>query len=595
MLIIVLDPGHGGSDPGAINGKHYEKAFNLTIATETARYLNDNYSAAVHFTRIADTTMGLYERAGYANELNADYFVSLHINAGGGTGFESYIHTSAGSTTHKYRDILHNRIADFYRSKGFPDRGKKSANFAVLRETGMSAVLLENLFIDNGSDLSFLLKSSFLKQLGTAIGDGIARALQLKTKTPGSGTIPARMPATALTGRARQLLKSRNPAAPDYIDIYVKMGEIYRIRWDAVFAQSCKETAFWRFGGDVRPQQNNFAGLGAFNGKEGASFATPEEGIEAQFQHWHAYYHGGKLPPGRPSLDPRRNAVLSTGWAGALNFVEDLGGRWAPAQDYGVSIVRDYMAKFMDEVIPGPIPTPPPVPTPPEPSPAPDSPANGGGWNPEAEIDRLKKDGLIVNDHAPDAPVTWGEFAAVINRLRDRLTSGDSNDNPTSPGNQPPDKENSGNKENSGEEYPAKTEEKELLQNGDFSQNSQGWEINDTYIQTEANGNKYGVSNYTWRFRQDFPVNPGWKIIFNGRTRNGGSPNAARVVIGFINYSGTLKVVSDIRHTHQGNGWESFPRQELTVPSHAVKGRVFLLTNGGTGVHHFDDISIKKL
>jgi len=201
------------------------------------------------------------------------------------------------------------------KSKGFPDRGKKKANFAVLRDTSMPAVLLENLFIDREADLSFLKRSMFVKELGEVIGEGIAGALKLKTKAPGSGTVPARMPAIAAPDRARQALKSRNPAAPDYIDVYVKVGEPYRIRWDAVFAQSCKETAYWKFGGgDVRPEQNNFTGLGAFDGKEGAWFATPEDGIEAQFQHWHVYFQGGELPPDRPLLDPRRDAMLSSNW-----------------------------------------------------------------------------------------------------------------------------------------------------------------------------------------------------------------------------------------------------------------------------------------
>lgn len=409
MLKIILDPGHGGNDPGATNGSYYEKNFNLSIAGETARHINRRYNAAVYLTRISDITMELSERADFANDLMADYFVSLHINAGQGTGFESYIYTGAGAATRSYRDLLHDRMAVFYKTKGFPDRGKKSADFAVLRDTAMPAVLLENLFIDNSRDLSFLTNQAGLMQLGEAIGEGIARALELNTKTAGTGATPTRITTATSPAKARQLLKSRNPAAPDYVAIYVKMGDIYRIRWDAVFAQSLKETAYWKFGGDVRPEQNNFAGLGAFNGREGASFATPEAGIEAQFQHWHAYYYGSKLPPGRPVLDPRRNAVLSAGWGGTLHAVEDLGGKWAPSPDYGVSIVRDYMTKFVDEVTPSPS----------EPA---NSPENSGGWNPQAEIDRLKNDGLIVGDHSPNTPVTWGEFAAVLNRLRDRLS-----------------------------------------------------------------------------------------------------------------------------------------------------------------------------
>ncbi len=415
MQRIVLDPGHGGEDPGAVSGQYREKHFNLQVAGAAARYINERYSAAVHLTRITDITAGLGERAAYANELRANLFVSLHTNAGGGTGFESYVYTSAASGTQVYRDRLHDYVARFYALHGIRDRGKKKANFLVLRETNMSAVLLENLFIDNNNDLALLNRPDFIQQLSEYISEGIAQTLGLDKRIEGTGIVPARAVTTTEPDQARQFLKAKNPAAPDYIDIYVKMGGIYRIRWDAVFAQSCKETGFWKFGGLVRPEQYNFAGLGSFDGNEGASFKTPEDGIEAQFQHWHVYFHGGKLPTGRPELDARRNAALSTGWGGKLNYVEELGGKWAPAPDYGISIVRDYMAPFVDGISavlqPGPVP---------EPQPEPDPGDNGGGWNPAAEIARLQKDGFVVNDHAPDSFVTWGEFATVLNRLRDQ-------------------------------------------------------------------------------------------------------------------------------------------------------------------------------
>lgn len=591
MLKVVIDPGHGGKDPGAVHGKNYEKVFNLQIAAETARQLNNSYDAAVYITRISDIYVGLNERAEYANDIKADYFISMHINAGGGTGFESYIYTNAGSSSHAYRDVLHDHVANYFKAKGFPDRGKKKANFAVLRETSMPAILLENLFLDNSADLSFLTDYQLIRELGQVIAAGIARALKLRPRADDTGVVPARMPTAAEASRARQLLQSKNPSAPDYIDIYVQMGELYRIRWDAVFAQSCKETAYWKFGGDVLPHQNNFAGLGAFDGKKGASFATPEDGIEAQFQHWHAYYYGGQLPAGRPLLDPRRDAVLSSGQGGALHFVEDLGGRWAPGRDYGVSIVKDYMAKFTDVSAPAPLPTPTPTPTQPpqEPPAPPSSPGDGSGWNPQAEIDRLRRDGLVVNEHDPKDPVTWGQFATVLNRLRDRLSSGGSQNGSTSPGGSDP------GGDSPGQEPPAAPGAAELLQNGDFSRGSQGWKGTAVKTNSESNGNKYGVNQYNWNFYQDFAVSPGAKLVFNGRTRNGGNPNDARVVIGFFNPKGTLKAVADIKYTHTGSGWEQFPRQMLNAPSYASTGRIYLLTNGGSAIHHFDDISIVEV
>ena len=90
-----------------------------------------------------------------------------------------------------------------------------------------------------------------------------------------------------------------------------------------------------------------------FGNQHGASFTTPSDGIEAQFQHWHAYYYGGNLPSGTKVPDPRRDAVLKSGWAGKLQYVEDLGGRWAPSPDYGSSIVNDYMKVMQSSESPG--------------------------------------------------------------------------------------------------------------------------------------------------------------------------------------------------------------------------------------------------
>ena len=73
--------------------------------------------------------------------------------------------------------------------------------------------------------------------------------------------------------------------APEYADLYRQAGEKYGVRWDMAIFQSCLETNFWKFGGDVKPAQNNFAGIGAKGGgAPGDSFGTPLKGIEAQLQ-----------------------------------------------------------------------------------------------------------------------------------------------------------------------------------------------------------------------------------------------------------------------------------------------------------------------
>jgi len=410
MIKLVIDPGHGGKDPGAAGNGLKEKDLNLDISKRVA-YRLSFYEVDLTLTRTDDVDLSLDERCVIANKLQADYFCSIHTNAGGGTGFESYIYTNAARETENYRSVIHDMVADYLRKSGFVDRGKKRADFAVLRNTDMPAVLLENLFIDNPKDAKRLKSASFRNGLAYQIALGLVKALVIpkKSKEGKSVKTPVKVPAAVKPAQAKMFLAAKNPGAPDYVDIYVAMGARYGIRWDAVFAQSCKETAFWKFGGDVKPEQNNFAGLGTFDGKPGASFATPEEGIEAQFQHWHVYYCGGDLPPGTKNLDPRRDTVLKSGWAGTLQYIEDLGGRWAPSQDYGSSIVNHYLTPMLDIQVseqnpstPTPAPTQPPAPP----------------WDPAGEIAKLKADGLIKNDHHPDDPVTWGEMATVINRLR---------------------------------------------------------------------------------------------------------------------------------------------------------------------------------
>lgn len=143
-------------------------------------------------------------------------------------------------------------------------------------------------------------------------------------KTP----IMGRSMATA--HQLRQLLKKRNPDAPDYGQDYLDIGNRYGIRGDIAFCQSIHETGAWRFGGQVLPEQNNFAGLGATNGgARGASFASPHLGIEAQIQHLYLYANDGPLPLNMSLLDPRWDAAVSKWGRGAAPNVEDLAGKWA--------------------------------------------------------------------------------------------------------------------------------------------------------------------------------------------------------------------------------------------------------------------------
>lgn len=185
MVKVFINPGHGGKDPGAVGNSLREKDIVLKIARKIVDKLKD-YDVQVKLFRNSDTFYSLNQISSEANKWNADLFISIHVNAGGGTGFEDYIHSSLGNQTKtaKMRDMIHDEIM-----KQIPkvrDRGKKKANFHVLRETKMPAILTENLFIDNKTDANRLKSDAFLNALAQGHANGIVKALNLKKKQKSS-------------------------------------------------------------------------------------------------------------------------------------------------------------------------------------------------------------------------------------------------------------------------------------------------------------------------------------------------------------------------------------------------------------------------
>lgn len=181
---IVIDPGHGGKDGGAFGNGLREKDITLDIALK----LRDKLAAYadVSLTRGGDSFVALNDRAAVANRIGADCFISIHVNAGGSTGFESFIYTNGLRRSGEFQKTVHNEVAAFYKAQGFPDRGMKRANFAVLRKTNMPAVLLENLFIDTESDAANLKDPAFRDKAAGAIANGVIKAFNLQGTVPPS-------------------------------------------------------------------------------------------------------------------------------------------------------------------------------------------------------------------------------------------------------------------------------------------------------------------------------------------------------------------------------------------------------------------------
>jgi len=177
-VLAVVDPGHGGADPGAVSAALREKDLTLAVALAVARELS-LFRAAVRLTRQTDAAVSLADRVEMANAVGADLFLSVHINAGGGTGFESYVHPSADERTRQIRSAVHRKVAAVFTEAGFPDRGEKQADLYVLRRTRMPAVLLEYGFIDHPRDAAFLADAEVQVRLARATAEGVAEAFGL--------------------------------------------------------------------------------------------------------------------------------------------------------------------------------------------------------------------------------------------------------------------------------------------------------------------------------------------------------------------------------------------------------------------------------
>ena len=277
----------------------------------------------------------LTARANISNRNGCDAYVSVHLNAcnRAAHGVETY--SFNGANTPELAKAIHRRVAEtgFYSM----DRGTKIANFAVLRETWCIAALIECGFIDHDGDAQMVhdhtddfaraIAAGICDYLGIAFKGGVAVAAEAPPGFPdmaimGEAFLHATDMASYLlaVNPNPQINCSANQLAQHFLDEGAKEG----VRGDLAFAQSLKETGFFRYGGQVKPDQNNFAGIGATNGgAAGATFATPAEGVRAQIQHLKAY--ASMEPLIGECIDPRFDLVQR----GVAPNLSDLSGRWA--------------------------------------------------------------------------------------------------------------------------------------------------------------------------------------------------------------------------------------------------------------------------
>lgn len=172
---VVIDPGHGGTSSGAAYEGILEKDLTLPISLKLEALLKAaGYNVVM--TRSTDVYLGLYERADIANSVDADIFVSIHANAFDDpsvNGLITYYHPSSGRGKRLAQAIQ----TPASQATGAKDRGVASADFVVLRETDMCAVLVETGFMTNHDELMKLNDSTYQDKLAQGIAQGIINYL----------------------------------------------------------------------------------------------------------------------------------------------------------------------------------------------------------------------------------------------------------------------------------------------------------------------------------------------------------------------------------------------------------------------------------
>ncbi len=174
--LVMIDPGHGGRDPGAVGrNRLFEKDINMSIAQRLQQTLQRRgYNAAL--TRTRDVELDLQPRVDIAERANASVFVSIHANAislnrPDVNGLETYYHSSG-------RGLARSIHSSVLRNTDLRDRGVRQARFYVLRNTSMPAVLVETGFVTGREDAERFQSTAAREQIADAIAEGIISYLR---------------------------------------------------------------------------------------------------------------------------------------------------------------------------------------------------------------------------------------------------------------------------------------------------------------------------------------------------------------------------------------------------------------------------------
>lgn len=225
-ITILIDPGHGGSDPGheSINTSHKsEKELNLIIAKKFGGYLTEKLSnVTVLYTRTDDSFPSLDDRVDMANSKKVDYFISIHCNGSPNTnirGTESHVHSMTSRKSVKLAKEFEKEFGGKAgrKSRGVKDTDDREHSLQVLKFTEMTSVLVECGFLTNETEANYLNSTYGQDILASALFRGMRTFLQEEhpsiqfTKKATTTAATSETSSTAGTTYTVQIMSSKEP------------------------------------------------------------------------------------------------------------------------------------------------------------------------------------------------------------------------------------------------------------------------------------------------------------------------------------------------------------------------------------------------
>lgn len=360
---IMLDPGHGAGkthNRGSVIGNEGDNNYHFSVVLKNEL---EKKGFIVGMTRSSiNGNPSLQQRGQMAK--GYDLFLSLHSNANNNKnvrGTEIFPDTNPVKNWHKLAGNLGSAIAKACNTNnrgviywglnsGYQKTSKppKSSNyFGVLRYNLATsyAMLVEHVYHTNYTDCKAYVEDR--QKIAVAMADVIANWYGITVsgkediKVVDDQNIMGKnvLSADELLSYFNSLKVNPKISIPikNLIETYLTEGDSEGVRGDIAFIQAIHETGKFQFGGDVLPEQNNFAGIGTTGGGvKGHYFNSPQEGIRGQVQHLKAYASKESLK--NKNVDPRFHLVNR----GSAPTVKSLTGKWATDKNYGDKLMEYY-------------------------------------------------------------------------------------------------------------------------------------------------------------------------------------------------------------------------------------------------------------